>query len=289
MKKKLSIIALFVLLTTVVSAQKIGVRGGLNYATVKGPENTGEKFGFNNGFHFGISYAYEVSDMASIRAEIAYFQTGYSYDFNGESFFVFQDTDKTTIEKGALNMNIENSLGYLSIPVVANLKVTPKLHLHAGGYVNFLVNPLGAGQLRFESSTRPEDIKFRQGLDYKYKTDGYWKEAKKRFARYVNPNAAILIDGEKFIVPRFAGAYAQYNNLKNGNYYNTLDAGVTFGAEYFLTKGFFAGLSVDYGLMDITNNNVDYDRSSVNEDNTFKYSDDFDRLVSYKLSIGFRF
>ena len=70
---------------------------------------------------------------------------------------------------------------------------------------------------------------------------------------------------------------------------NFLDFGLTAGFHYFLNKGFFVGLTFDYGIPDLTNNDVDFSLKELNPDNSFKFSDDKDSHFGIQASFGFRF
>lgn len=264
-------------------AQTFGVRAGLNQSTLLGPTIDEETYGFSTGFHFGISYAYNFSDIVSLRGEIAYIQNGYEYNYNGDGFFIIRTAENTVYEKGTVELNLENSLGYISLPIVVNAKLNRKWQVNGGVYFNYLVSPVGQGQLRFVSAENPEDIVFRQRQDYQYYSD----EAREGRNDLLGP-IGVIVDGEVVNISRYAGAYYQHGE-KSGNLINSVDVGLTAGIDYFINKGFYIGLSVDYGLPDITNNDMDFERNALNEDNTFRFSDDSDTHLGLKASIGFRF
>ena len=273
-------------------AQTFGVRAGLNYSKFLGPsvsnQNAEEVFSYSNGFHFGLSYAYDFTDLFSLRSEIVYIQNGSKYEFDGESFYVIRDAQRNinTFEKGEIDYDLNISNAYISIPIMANYRINRKWEIFGGPYVNMLIGPTGRGKLRFESYNRPEDITFRQSLDFNYNSD-----APAQITGY-SPNASdqigILVDGNIVTLPRFSGAYTR-QGTKTENKFNFLDVGLTAGAHYFLNKGFFVGFQVDYGLLDLTNNNVDINLNTLNPDNTLQFSDDKDSHFGIHASFGFRF
>ena len=65
------------------NAQTFGVKAGLNYSTFLGPTVANENHGYSNGFHFGLSYSYDFTDLFSIRTELFYIQNGTTYDYSG--------------------------------------------------------------------------------------------------------------------------------------------------------------------------------------------------------------
>ncbi|MFT6782088.1 MAG: hypothetical protein ACJA1A_002016 [Saprospiraceae bacterium] len=273
-------------------AQTFGVRSGLNYSKFLGPsisaDNATEKYGLSSGFHFGLSYAYDFTDIFSLRTELVYIQNGSTYEYDGDSYYIIRDLarSKTTIEKGDVDYDLNISNAYISIPIMANYRISNKWEIFAGPYVNLLIGPTGRGKLRFQSYENPDDIVFRQSLDFKYNSDagaqifGSSPQASDRIG--------IIVDGEVVDLERFAGAYTRQGE-RTGNKFNFLDIGLTAGAHYFLNKGFFVGFQIDYGLVDLTNNDVDFSLKDVNPDNSFQFSDDKDSHLGIHASFGFRF
>ncbi|MFT6335623.1 MAG: hypothetical protein ACJATI_002378 [Halioglobus sp.] len=273
-------------------AQTFGVRAGLNYSKFLGPnvstDDTNENFGFSSGFHFGLSYAYDFTDLFSLRTELVYIQNGNKHEYDGDSYYIIRDIQrsKTTIEKGAVDYDLLISNAYISIPIMANYRVSKKWEVFGGPYVNMLIGPTGRGELRFESYTRPEDILFRQALDFNYNSDDIAQILGS--TPPASNTIGIRVDSEIVELERFAGAYTRQGE-RTGNKFNFLDIGITAGAHYFLNKGFFVGFQIDYGLLDLTNNEVDFSLKDVNPDNSFQFSDDKDSHLGIHASFGFRF
>ncbi len=277
------------LLFQTVNAQTFGVKAGLNYSRFLGPTETGvdESFGFSNGFHFGLSYSYDFTDLFSIRTELFYIQNGSKYSFQGDSYYIIRQPEKTTFERGQLefyDLNISNA--YLSVPIVANYRISNRWEVFGGAYMNLSIGPTARGQMKFISNENPDEIRFIQSLDFRYANDNI-DEITGRSAGQLT-EIGILVDGEIVILPRFAGAYTQQGE-KTATKINTLDYGLTAGAHYFLNKGFFVGLTIDYGLPDLTNNNADISLKELNSDDSFIFSDDKDTHLGIKASFGFRF
>lgn len=275
-------ILLFIGAINIGQSQTFGVRAGINYNTLNGPTIPGESNGFSNGFHFGMSYGYHISDLITLRFEVAYIQNGGSYKYKGDSFYIVRTSDETVYEKGSIDMKLDNSLGYLSLPVVVSGKIGDKWEINGGAYMNFLVSPIGNGELLFSSYDRPDKFQFIQSMDYRYNEDVILGGRSGRIDPIVD------IGDQKISLYKFAGAYHQYAE-KDGNLFNGFDAGLTAGIDYFINRGFYIGFSADYGLIDLTNNKVDYYRDALNEDNSFRFSDDKDTNLGLKVSIGFRF
>lgn len=271
------------------NSQTFGVRAGLNYSTFLGPTQEGveETFGYSNGFHFGLSYSYDFTDLFSLRTELVYIQNGSKYDYKGDSYYIFEHSGQKTFEKGTLEfyeLNVSNA--YISIPIVANYRINKKWEVFGGGYFNMLIGPTGRGQMKFLSNDRPDEIRFIRSMDFRYNSD----DISEITGRSAGPLTEITIKVDEDIVTltKFAGAYTLQGE-KTGNQFNFLDFGLTAGAHYFLNKGFFVGLTVDYGFPDLTNNEVDFSLKELNPDNSFKFSDDKDSHFGIQASFGFRF
>jgi len=281
---------LFVASVQYSSAQTFGVRAGLNYSTFLGPtiseSNVTESYGMSNGFHFGMTYAYDFTDIFSLRAEIVYVQNGSKYNYDGDSYYIIRTTSPVVFEKGTVDYDLNISNAYISLPIMANYRINKKWEIFGGPYINFLIGPTGRGKLRFESYDRPEDITFRQSLDFNYNSNNSSE------ITGTSPSASdqigILINGDQVQLQRFAGAYSRQGE-KTGNKFNFLDLGVTAGAHYFLNKGFFVGFQVDYGFLDLTNNDVDISLQGLQEDNNFIFQEDKDSHFGIHASFGFRF
>ncbi len=290
MIKKLLLASTFTLVSAIVMAQSfnIGVRAGLNYGTFRGPleESINEEYGVSGGFHFGLNYAQNLSDIFSIRLEVLYIQNGSKQSFGGEgteSFYKIPiPNGSDVVERGQLDFDLDISNAYISFPLTAHLDVTEKIELSAGAYVSMLVGPTATGLQKFESTQNPDQIIFRQSLDYKYNSDVAGE------GQAIGRSPRIIVDGVIVALPKFAGAYYQFNE-KRASAMNFLDYGLVIGASYNINRGFYFGLRADIGLADITNNDMDISRSELGENDTFIYKDDKDTHFGIQASFGFRF
>jgi len=135
----------------------------------------GESFGLSGGFHFGVNYSYHVTDLFSIVAEIGYTQNGSKRRYEGLSYFIIREDERTTYEPGTATLDLDISNGYLMLPVLANFKLTDKFEVFGGAYFNLLVSPTAGGTFDFTSSNPQEEdqdeIFFVQQLDYNYGSD----------------------------------------------------------------------------------------------------------------------
>jgi hypothetical protein len=266
------------------SAQSIGVRAGWNFNTFSGPLEPSEKYGLANGIHFGVNYGYKLTNNFMLRGELLYSQSGTKQTYDGDSYYLIYTNDKTVYEKGKRKLDLQISNSYIGIPItaVANLG---KFEFYGGAGAYVLINPTGRGTLRFESKDHPNEIIFKQALDYRYQTD----KAKARADQiYSTGELRIIVEGKVVSLPKSIGAYYQ-NDALFGKRFNWFNLSAIGGINYFLNRGFFIGARLERGLLDVTNNRMDASLESLNDDLNFKNRTDKDLQLTYQLSCGFRF
>ena len=279
-----------------ISAQEFhfGIRGGVNFSNILGPQETGgsESYKINNGFHFGVEGLYSFNDYLSAGAEIQYSQIGAKYKYNGPSYYIFFDDDNYLLKNDDVTYDINISNSYIFVPLNLHLKPIKKLEFKIGGYLGFLINPAANGSMEFGK-------KFNQKLKYNYYSD---KDAPNPYTNY-----GILYikttneDGEEEVrtTKQISRAYNQYptEDYQDGSFYKVFDTGLNVGINYFFNNSLLLGLSFQYGLLDITNNKLDRSLKDITDDgdlffnneDKLIYTDDFDRNINLQLSLGFRF
>jgi len=274
----------------------IGVRAGLNYNTFRGPLELGEKYKFNNGFHFGLSYQYNFIDNLGLRVELQYSQTGGRKEYTGTSFYVIRDSDTAYFEPGTLTGTDDNGDGtidtpgyllevsnaYLNFPVTVHARLGSKIEFLAGAYFGFNINPTANGRLRFDSTENEDDIFFLQTLSYNY----YRDEA--LGANNQTGFTTVYVNDNGIGVARVANAYYQQAE-KEASTYKVLDLGVVGGINYYFNKGFYMGARTTYGFLDVTRNSMDFSLREFNSDKTFITRDDKDTNLGFEVSLGFKF
>lgn len=282
MKKHLFIF-LAVMFTFMLNAQSIGVRAGWSFNTFTGPLETNEKYGLTNGIHFGLNYGYNISKNLSLRAELLYSQSGTKHTYDGDSYYLIYG-DKTIFEKGKRKLDLQISNSYVGVPLTA-VGSFGKFEVFGGVGSYILINPTGRGTLRFESTAKPDEIIFKQALDYKYNSDKAKAAANQL---YSSGELKIIIDNRIVVLPKSVGAYYQ-NDALFGKRFNWFHLTAIGGINYFLNRGFYIGGRIERGLLDITNNRMDASLESLNEDLSFKNRADKDLQLTYQLSCGFKF
>ena len=288
MAKNILLTSFFCLCCLFATAQEynIGVRAGQNWSTITGPQETGEEIGYSGGFHFGINFSYNFTDFFSLRTEILYMQNGYDQKYVGDShFLIWKNDGGIVIEPGSIDKNLQISNAYLQLPITGHVRINKKWEVFGGVYGGILIGPTGRGTITFESTDNPEDIFFKQSLDHKYYSDKVGQFAVSSFG---SRPPIILVEGQDVAIPKVADAYYQYIS-KNGNLYNTFDAGISAGVTYYFNRGFYLSTKVDYGLLDITNDRMDRSLADINSDKSFVLRKDSDKNFGIQASFGFKF
>ena len=273
---------------------KFGIRAGLNYSQLLGPtisESTHQdKFTLNNGIHFGVTFAYHLSDNFGFRTELAYNQIGTKYTFTSDNApYVFRNGLEREPRRGKIERFLDVNNSYIHLPFMVFVKPHRKVELYGGIYTQFLVLPTAGGKIDFTDPKDPADYSysFIQSIEANYNSDA-GREAKGNQGLTV----ALDIDGERqdITMARLIGGYYELDDSeKKASKYNWFDAGLEGGASYFINNSLYVGLTGMYGLFDVTNDKVDIDYYNLDEFNKYKFKDDFDRNFSLQISLGFKF
>lgn len=263
----------------------IGIRAGTNYTKFNGPSEMGarEEFKTANGIHFGLGLGYKLNDLMSIKTEIMYTQNGSKYEFEGDSYYPFLLSDGVFIVYDSLDLKMDISNAYLHVPLTFNIQTLGKYEFYGGAYVNFMISPIGTGILKFGGRSKDsENHQFEQGQDHRYFSDRAGESAP--FAGQI----FIIVDERDVNIPSLVGGYYNFSN-KVANTYHTIDFGLVGGFNYYLNRGLYLGLRVEYGLRDVTNNRMDVSRTTLNLDESYVFREDNDRHIGLNLSLGFKF
>ena len=279
----------------------IGIRAGLNFGEYLGPEIPDvEKFSVSSGFHFGINFSYNLSDLLAVRGEILYNQNGTKYAYTGDGWYKFTrgvidnpsgipsiyTINEVVKDRTAIDLDI--SSGGVALPISLHIKTMEKWEFFAGTYVNFIFSSIGTGNWKFgpefEVGTTPPEHAFIQGQFHNYRSDELGDINGTNFTQPITLRA----NGVKAQIQSLVGAYS-LDIQDNGNRIRSLDYGFLGGFSYYLNRGLYLSLRADLGMRDMTNNSAEYSYAEINDDGTFIYSDDFDRNFTIGLSIGFKF
>lgn len=288
---RFSLVFVFALLSTMLlNAQEFsgGFRAGLNFTTIDGPLESGadgttlEAFEYSNGFHVGAMGTLRFTDIFSLRAELLYSQKGGVYNYNGDSYWIFTPTtgSESFVTTGNRQTTLEVTNSYIDIPITGVARFN-KFEISAGMSLGFLVASRAAGETRFAGTSAQGDIitPFVLTLDHNYFNQPFRQEE----------NTAVFmrdIDNQPVEIPQTLGAYYQEED-SDENLYRTLDLGLVGGVSYYLNRGLFLGVRLNYGLSDITNMSRDISRQVVNSPSEFVTRDDDDRNLNIQVSVGF--
>lgn len=267
-----------------------GFKAGLNFSTLKGDSETDEAgnnletLKLNNGFHVGGGIIIPIVDRFGVKAELLFSQKGAEYNYDGPSYRFFNnDSGERFASLGERTMVLNISNSYLDLPIMAYGRFG-KIEISGGVNIGVLVSSSASGELNYtplSSGGNPLTDPIITILDYNY--------YKNKAGEAVGTETTLIeIGNQDAIVPMAEGAYYEFLE-KDGGLYNTLDIGVNAGLSYFLNRSLFLGLRVNYGLLDATNDKVDYSKVSLGEEDVLVPLDDVDRNLSFQASLGFSF
>lgn len=162
-----SLVGLFAILGAKAQADsdlvQIGVKGGVNFATVSGDgfDSPDSRTSFNAGFVAEIPF----SERFSIQPEVLY--SGQGFDAVQRDQDNFLDNDE----------NVEYQLDYIQVPVLAKIYLVKGLNIQAGPQIGFKINEeidyrpnddAGDVDLGDYSETEDIDISLAAGVEYKF-------------------------------------------------------------------------------------------------------------------------
>lgn len=283
--------ALLFCLTTI-SAQELtfGFKAGLNFSqfdTEDIEQANGvdlETFQQNSGFHLGVVVNNKINNTFGLRGELLFSQKGGRYEFEGDSYMrlLTFTGEERLIREGFRDMNLNISNAYIDIPVMVYVKPLKWLELAAGVNVAALISSTGAGELVFREQAQLEGDEFRGiSLDYRFFSDDV--------GEFIDGDTEIrMINGTSFEIPKNLQAYFEYPEGAETGLYNRLDFGLHASANIYINRSLFVGIRFNYGLTDVTDEEVDRALGEINGSD-FILRDDFDRNVSLQASIGFSF
>ncbi|MBK8194214.1 MAG: PorT family protein [Lewinellaceae bacterium] len=298
MKLQYALVLLFVTMFFAANAQlRYGFKTGLSIAHFTGPSEVDdagtdlETWKNVTGFHIGATFTYKFTDNFGLRGELLYSKKGAKYTFDGQSYRVFRYDGGSTLSYGSSRylVNINNS--YLDIPVLGVAR-WGDFEFSAGGYVGFLIGSVGDGSLRYSGKTAPpqqfqikdketnnEELVFNLNYNYRKDDPGAGEGAAKVIAELGTRDVEL---------PKTLGAYFDYTEDR-GKVFNGLDYGLIGGFSYYLSSTLYAGIRLQYGLADVTNNTADLSKARINADGTSIYRDDKDKNFAVQVSVGFSF
>ncbi|HRD80688.1 MAG: PorT family protein [Saprospiraceae bacterium] len=264
-----------------------GFRAGLTFATLSGPvESTDsgaelEKMTLSSGFHVGATFNYKLTDNFGVRGELLYSQKGTNYDYDGESFWVFEPLIGTPVySSGTRRVSLDVTNSYLETPLSVYARFG-KIEISGGVNPGILIGSRGFGELTYSGRTvlGTTIAPFTMNLEHQYSKDA--------FRGTVGTNVENrVIEGRPVQIPLTAGAYYEGADSSE-KLYKTFDLGLIGGLSFYLNKSLFLGGRVHYGLSDVTNTQQDYARRAIDNNRSLILREDNDRNLVLYLSLGF--
>ncbi|WP_116127419.1 outer membrane beta-barrel protein [Lewinella sp. IMCC34183] len=263
-----------------------GFRAGLNFISFDADSEMGadgmdlEEFNRTTGFHVGATFAYAITDLFGLKADLMYSQKGGEVLYNGPSYFYLYSLDPSvnndrltgtvTSERDVLN-------SYIDIPLVAYHKIGP-VELEAGVSAGFLVNSRASGSAEYTNLINNQG----QGIEPISVNYDF------NYFNNVTQQQAVIESDPNNTFPTVIDAY--YNSEDDRPLYRRLDFGLVGGASFFLNSGLYLGVRYQFGLTDATRgeNDLRLTRTDGVSEREYNVSDkDYNRVI--QASVGFRF
>ncbi|MFT4566504.1 MAG: hypothetical protein ACI9FN_001465 [Saprospiraceae bacterium] len=265
----------------------LGIRAGLAQSKFIGPVEAGvnESFGLTGGFHFGINFQWNFTDVLGWKTEIMYNQMGSKYDMSTDNgAYVFNDAShgiSNLVFRDESVVKLNHSNAYVQFPQTINVKISPKFEIFGGGYFAFLLSPVATGTISFGGDNLDTEHSFIQGLNFNYASD----------PSFFNSSSPILIrvNGDDVDLQTPLDSKEFWNNQIPESRFRSIDYGLIGGGSFYINRGLYLMGRVEYGLRDVTRDIADYSFADVNDDGSLIYRQDNDYNLSLQLSIGFKF
>lgn len=264
-----------------------GFRAGLTFATLSGPAEstdngaTLENMSLSSGFHVGATFNYKLTDIFGVRGELLYAQKGTNYDYDGESFWIFEPLIGTPVySAGTRRVSLDVTNSYLEVPLSVYARLG-KIEISGGINPGILIGSRGFGELTYSGRTLlgTTIAPFTMNLEHQYRRDEFrgtvGTEVENR-----------IIEGRPVQIPLSVGAYYEGAD-DEAKLYNTFDVGLIGGLSFYLSNSLFLGGRVHYGLTDVTNSKQDFARRSLDANRNLILREDNDRNLVLYLSLGF--
>lgn len=267
-----------------------GFRAGLNFIGFSGDlemsADGSETYEFNNrttGFHVGATFAYEITDLVGLKADLMYSQKGGERRFDGPGYFFLyagpEDTEgELLVGQRSSELDVVNS--YIDIPLTAYYRLGP-LEIEGGVTAGFLVNSRVSGGITYSG------VPGFNG-DFVFGVDGNYFNDEAAGGGVVSVNEDAFPGRPNLFTPQTVSAY--YNSNSNEKLYRRLNFGLVGGLAYYLNNGLYIGGRYQLGLTDVTRgeNDLRFTVDPTNPGRTFN-EDDQDLTRTIQVSVGFRF
>lgn len=293
--KKLIILALFLSLGACppLHAQfSGGFIAGVNLSRFDGPPERNaqgealEEYQFSTGFHLGARFKYRFNQYFSLQSELLFSQKGSEFRFDGPSYWVFIIDEQTReVSTGNRNTSLSITNNYIEIPLMAAARLG-RLELTGGAYAAVLVTSRAEGQLTYSGVTPAgaEVPPFSVELEFNF----FDEDAEP--SGFDDTFSVQASNGQIFELPRSIGSeYEPVIGEDADDPYRRFDYGLVGGLSLYLNQGLFVGLRANYGLSDLSEDNRDISRVSLDENDQAILREDDDRNLTLQLSIGFSF
>jgi hypothetical protein len=219
-----------------------------------------------------------------VRGELLYSKKGVKYSFDGPSFRVFRFDGGRAITTGNSRYLLKINNAYFDLPVMAFARLGD-FEISGGVYGSVLVQTLGEGSLSYTGGkTVPlnnSDADDENNLSYNYRRD----EPGQGIG---TDQLLVKVDARNIQMPKTLGAYYDFPE-SNNKAFNNFDFGLIGGVAYYLSSSLYAGVRVQYGFADLTNDSADASKTALDGNGNFRFLSDKDHNFQIQASVGFSF
>lgn len=284
------LIFLFLLLVNSATAQiqpKFGLRAGVNISGMAAQSEIGdssqrlEKFKVSPKIAVAVSMHLPFSKRFGLGIEAAFTQRGATYEYESPTSYLKVPSSGMLFEghRRRVGMNVIN--GYVEVPVLFLAEpIEDRLMFEFGPSIGFLVSSRALGALKYTDPDHPTQI-VEYDIDYRFLKD--------TVGGVIGSGTRTgKVDGTTITVPSSIGAY-YFAPEKKGTFYNIVDFGLNMGVSLYFTKGLRIGARGYVGLLDITNNKMDFDQRTLDTNKNFILRSDRDTNWGLQFFIGLQF
>lgn len=272
---------------------RFGFRAGLNFANVLGDRELGADGAELESSQTGVRITagafakIPFTKRLGLISEVAFTQRGHILRYDGPSYLYIPPVDENSapsvFEGHNRQETLNRTLGYIDVPAMLYFElIDDKVLLEVGPSVSFLISGRAIGTLKYTDEDYPDDF-LEYNLDYSYFQDEVGEAL-------TNVGATGQIDGTTVTYPTSVGAYYFLDERPDERAaIRPLDFGLNFGLAYYLTKGLRFGARGYYGLSDITNDNYEFQRRSLDGNREYIAAPSADRNFTVQAYIAFSF
>lgn len=289
MRKKITLLLVTALVAVgSITAQELSynIKAGLNFSRINGPSEMSagtdlETRKFTTGFHLGLGLNVGfLEESLGVTTELMFSQKGGKLRYNGPGTATVTTsiTGEDRVISGTLSESLTVVNSHLEIPVLLFYKPVERIKISVGPSIGFRLGGTASGERRLDFvDGAGTDQSIIIGLDYNYNKDNPGEATNETLQELTFDNGGITVQ-----YPTEIGAYYGLTE-DQGNFFKVIDFGLNADLTFYATEGIGFGIRANYGVFDITNNDIDFSRQDGSQ------RSDKDSNLTFQVSLGFNF